>query len=151
MPLPNRPPPSNFLSGVVRSQRSQLDPNSFQKNSAKIAPGALESSDGHWSMSYLKRKILVHMESRKEIIKVTRGKFERLSSIDPTPQADLISKMTPGGGGGGGAAAKAAAAAAAKYNEEHVWILGEAWRDLVRAKMPLREEAGEGKPLQESL
>ena len=143
MPLPNRPPPSNFLSGVVRSQRDYLDPNSRQKNSAKISPGALESSNGQWSMSYLKRKILTHMESRKEIIKITRGKFERLSSIEPIAKADLTSKMTTGGVGGGGAAAKVAAAAAAKHNEEHIWILGEEWRNLVKARVPTREVEGE--------
>ena len=149
MPLPNRPPPSNFLSGVARAQRSFLDPNARQKNLAKVPPGAVESSDGQWSMSYLKRKILTHMESRKEIIKITRGKFERLSSIEPLPQPDTTSKMTPGGGGGGGAVAKAAAAAAAKHNEEHVWVLGDEWRELVRAKTPIRALEGELKQQQE--
>ncbi|KAM0751189.1 hypothetical protein T439DRAFT_325339 [Meredithblackwellia eburnea MCA 4105] len=79
-PLPPRLPPSSFLRGARRVQeaRSQGIPPSQLASSSKSWPGKEESSDGKWSMAYLKKVVLAGMEQRGDLRKVTRRKWESL-------------------------------------------------------------------------
>lgn len=95
-------------------------------------------------MSYLKKKLLKEMEAHSEVIKLTRGKFEKVSFVSSTePYAPLSApvesteRITV-------QAQKVALANAAKYNEEHVWVLKPYWIKMLgefKAKEAAAREA----------
>lgn len=79
-------------------------------------------------MSYLKKVILKDMEARKEVIKLTRGKYERVAAVSSTTSGPIASTSTEGLSPAG---IKAATANLLKYNDEHIWFLSDAWIKLL--------------------
>ncbi|GAA5928680.1 hypothetical protein JCM1841_002963 [Sporobolomyces salmonicolor] len=128
-PLPSRPPPANFLQGAGRN-----DPSRTRSRKPPVYPGKDESSDGRWSMSYLKRHILAGMEGRGEIIKLTRHKWEAVAAAagietkpaDPevAPETPTTVKAEP--------LSKSQAQAQAKRESDHIWVLKSMWTEASR-------------------
>ncbi|ORY75367.1 hypothetical protein BCR35DRAFT_306353 [Leucosporidium creatinivorum] len=135
-PLPARPAPSNFLSGA--SRRGASPPSS-----SKAFPGQQASAEGSWSVSYLKKQVLKGMEERGEVVKITRGKWERAhpqsTGSSSSPSAGAAAVEADGAAGAGGKSATAAKSQH-KHEEEHVWVVASEWQRVVAEGANARRE-----------
>ncbi|GAA5878455.1 hypothetical protein JCM1840_002590 [Sporobolomyces johnsonii] len=139
-PLPSRPPPPNFMRGAARS-----DPSRPVSRKPPTYPGQEESSNGRWSMSYLKRHVLAGMENRGEIVKLTRHKWETVAAAagiptkpvaaDEPETTDDAVKAEPAPA----TATSKGKTQAQKKESDHIWVLKEAWLAASR-------KAAEGQP-----
>jgi len=134
-PLPSRKPPSNFLQGITRS----LLPESAQKVASKAFPGQSESTEGTWSMRYLKQGLLARMEERGEIVKLTRSKWENLSGTTSTPvETEQVEEVK----GLNKKQTKNQAQQAAKKEAEFVWVVKDEFEKAMRDR---RENGDSGR------
>ncbi|KAK4701162.1 hypothetical protein P7C70_g5075, partial [Phenoliferia sp. Uapishka_3] len=137
--LPARPPPSSFLAGARRTlQARQLGvaPSSLPLTRDNF-PGKDESANGSWSMQYLKKRVLRHMEERGEVLKITRGRWDRLApggEVEAESRAVELEESV----GKGKKTAK-------RETEEHVWVTREMWDERSRNGKEDREKLGEVK------
>lgn len=88
-------------------------------------------------MSFLKKKVLHGMESRGEVLKMTRAKWDKVAARGtPAGEADAATAV-----GGEGQSARSAKGVRAK-EEEHVWVVRSLWEEAL-AKGPSGRELAE--------
>lgn len=127
--LPARPPPRNFLAGMVRTQNVRDRVRQIPKD--KQFPGQDQSKDGVWSITYLKNIVLKEMEEKGVLMKIPRGKWQRMQGIEksqtdkavPVEVQEVVVGETKKG--------KAGKNAAAKEADKHVWIIKEDYATLM--------------------
>jgi hypothetical protein len=84
------------------------------------------------------------MEERGEVVKVTRGRWERAHPPGALPTASSSAAAEAEGGGGGGKSATAAKSQT-KHEEEHVWVVAEEWQRVTAEGAKGRREAKESR------
>lgn len=142
--LPVRPPPSSFLAGARRTLQARklgIAPSSLPLTRDNF-PGKDESSAGRWSMSYLKNRVLKPMEERGEVLKLTRGRWDRLAPSTDAPEEtadDAVSAATGKQGDGKGKKT------AKRDYEEHVWVTRDMYDERNEMGKDGRQQAAEVK------
>lgn len=131
--LPARPPPRNFLAGMIRQQNARDNVRQIPKD--KEFPGQSNSAAGVWSITYLKNNVLKEMEEKGVLMKITRGKWDRMqngptSMIAKPEEPIVIGESTEVSTKKG----KSAKSAAAKEADQHVWIIKEDYAALMAKK-----------------
>ncbi len=86
-------------------------------------------------MSFLKKKVLHGMEVRGEVLKMTRAKWDKVSARG-TPEGEAAAAEPTEG-----QSARSAKGVKAK-DEEHVWVLKDAWTEAL-ARGPSGKELAE--------
>lgn len=157
--LPSRPPPPNFLSGLKRSNpttsnnhypRASTSTLSSGKDNSSRQMGFKESSNGNWSMSYLKKNILKQMMEREEIFKVTRGKFDNVSkrssslssSSSIAEAAEEVAEAVVGSlqsivgtktskKGKKSSSNSTSLKKSTGEEDEHIWVVADTWRSML--------------------
>lgn len=91
-------------------------------------------------MSYLKHRVLKPMEERGEVLKITRGRWDRLAPGSSAAAEAAAAEAQPGkqGDGKGKKTAK-------REDEEHVWVTRAMWDERSAAGKSSREQASEAK------
>lgn len=121
--LPPRPPPRNFLTGsrrLVEARELGIAPAALPSvlGRERFFAGQIESSEGRWSVAYLKKKVLRQMEERGEVVKVTRAKWDKLAPDSEGGKESGEEEMKAGPKG---------KRTARREEEEHVWVAKEQW------------------------
>jgi hypothetical protein len=110
--LPSPLPPRSFLERYARS-----------RNPAASAP----EETGTWSVSYLKKRLLKEMETQGQVVKLTRGKWDKLladASSTPATKSAAVDEKTKG---------------SKKEEEEHVWMHGGVYKNTLKQAAGARE------------
>lgn len=78
------------------------------------------------------------MEERGEVVKITRGKWERAHPAGLSPSSSVAAAEGEGAGAGKSATA---AKSQHKHEEEHVWVVASEWQRVVSEGAQSRRES----------
>ena len=105
-------------------------------------PGKDESGNGTWSMQYLKRRVLKPMEERGEVLKMTRGRWEKEA---PGSEVASLDETTVDETQGETKADAKGKKSAKRDNEEHIWVTRDMWEERRAMGTDGRERLTEAK------